>query len=335
MRHRDRLGRLEIMLWSGLGIGVGLVAGFILSEWVGDVNRSRVSGVARRLREGSPSRLTTSATARSVAAALEAEPRLAGLGIQVLAMARGVVELARLGADPRRADHRWPDRARRPRDRERDQQPPGARRGRYPLDRRLAGHRPERMTEPLAPQYNPSAIESALYAWWEERGLFTPDAGSRGAAATPYVIMMPPPNVTAVLHMGHGLNNTVQDVLVRFERMRGRRALWLPGTDHAGIATQNVVERLLAKDGLTRFDVGPRGVRRAGLGPRPRDRRRHPRAAQGHRLLGRLDPHLLHARRRPQPRRARGLRHAVRAGPGLSRALHHQLVPPLPHRALQ
>jgi valyl-tRNA synthetase len=111
------------------------------------------------------------------------------------------------------------------------------------------------MTEPLAPQYNPSAIESALYTWWQERGLFGPEAaGSSGA--TPYVIMMPPPNVTAALHMGHGLNNTVQDVLVRFERMRGRRALWLPGTDHAGIATQNVVERLLAKEGLTRFDVG-------------------------------------------------------------------------------
>jgi valyl-tRNA synthetase len=107
------------------------------------------------------------------------------------------------------------------------------------------------MTEPLAPQYNPSAIESALYAWWQERGLFAP-AGS----GAPYVVMMPPPNVTAVLHMGHGLNNTVQDVLVRFERMRGRRVLWLPGTDHAGIATQNVVERLLAKEGLTRFDVG-------------------------------------------------------------------------------
>ena len=112
------------------------------------------------------------------------------------------------------------------------------------------------MTEPLAPQYNPSAIESELYAWWQARGLFAPDAGPAGTAARPYVVMMPPPNVTAVLHMGHGLNNTVQDVLVRFERMRGRRTLWLPGTDHAGIATQNVVERLLAKEGLTRFDVG-------------------------------------------------------------------------------
>ena len=107
------------------------------------------------------------------------------------------------------------------------------------------------MTEPLAPQYNPAAIESGLYRWWMERGLFAP-----AARGTPYVIMMPPPNVTAVLHMGHGLNNTIQDVLVRFERMRGKAALWLPGTDHAGIATQNVVERLLAKEGTTRFDIG-------------------------------------------------------------------------------
>ena len=111
------------------------------------------------------------------------------------------------------------------------------------------------MTEPLAPQYNPSSIESELYQWWTERGLFSPDSHAPGSGQ-PYVIMMPPPNVTAVLHMGHGLNNTVQDVLIRFERMRGRRALWLPGTDHAGIATQNVVERELAQEGLTRFDLG-------------------------------------------------------------------------------
>jgi valyl-tRNA synthetase len=111
------------------------------------------------------------------------------------------------------------------------------------------------MTEPLAPQYNPSSIESELYRWWSERGLFSPERHAPGSGE-PYVIMMPPPNVTAVLHMGHGLNNTVQDVLIRFERMRGRRALWLPGTDHAGIATQNVVERLLAEEGLTRFDLG-------------------------------------------------------------------------------
>ena len=107
------------------------------------------------------------------------------------------------------------------------------------------------MTEPLAPQYDPSSIEAPLYARWEAMGLFRAGTGRR-----PYVIMMPPPNVTAQLHMGHGLNDTVQDALVRFERMRGRDVLWLPGTDHAGIATQNVVERLLGAEGLTRFDVG-------------------------------------------------------------------------------
>ena len=112
------------------------------------------------------------------------------------------------------------------------------------------------MTEPLAPQYDPAQIEAPLYAWWQARGLFRPEHAPAGPSAEPYVIMMPPPNVTAELHVGHGLNNTVQDVLVRFERMRGRRTLWLPGTDHAGIATQNVVERLLAKEGITRFDLG-------------------------------------------------------------------------------
>jgi valyl-tRNA synthetase len=110
------------------------------------------------------------------------------------------------------------------------------------------------MTQPLDPQYDPSGIERPLYASWEQRGFFQPRPSPRGGP--PYVIMMPPPNVTAQLHMGHGLNNTVQDALVRFARMRGRETLWLPGTDHAGIATQNVVERLLAKDGLTRFDIG-------------------------------------------------------------------------------
>ncbi len=109
------------------------------------------------------------------------------------------------------------------------------------------------MSEPLPPQYNPTGVEDTLYRWWAGRGIFhVPAEGRRD----PYVIMMPPPNVTAVLHMGHGLNNTIQDVLIRFRRMQGRASLWLPGTDHAGIATQNVVERELAKEGLTRFDLG-------------------------------------------------------------------------------
>ncbi len=105
----------------------------------------------------------------------------------------------------------------------------------------------------LPPQYDPSAIEPPLYREWLERRLFTPDPSSE---RKPFTIVIPPPNVTAVLHMGHGLNTTVQDVIVRFERMRGRDTLWLPGTDHAGIATQNVVERLLTTEGKTRFDIG-------------------------------------------------------------------------------
>ncbi len=103
----------------------------------------------------------------------------------------------------------------------------------------------------LAPQYRPQEVETPLYERWVRSGLFAPQADGE-----PYVIVMPPPNITAILHTGQGLNNVIQDVLIRFERMRGRAALWLPGTDHAGIATQNVVERLVAKEGTTRFDLG-------------------------------------------------------------------------------
>ncbi|HSJ30184.1 MAG TPA: valine--tRNA ligase [Longimicrobiales bacterium] len=113
------------------------------------------------------------------------------------------------------------------------------------------------MAEPLSSQYDPAQIEAALYREWEERGYFHARAERvLKQAADPYVIVIPPPNVTAVLHMGHGLNNTIQDVLIRWRRMQGREALYLPGTDHAGIATQNVVERQLAAEGKTRYDVG-------------------------------------------------------------------------------
>jgi valyl-tRNA synthetase len=112
------------------------------------------------------------------------------------------------------------------------------------------------MSEPrftLPPQYDPHDVERRLYQRWLDRGVFTPGVDS---PQQPYVIVIPPPNVTAILHVGHGLNNVIQDVLIRFERMRGRAAEWLPGTDHAGIATQNVVERLLADEGKTRLDLG-------------------------------------------------------------------------------
>ena len=105
----------------------------------------------------------------------------------------------------------------------------------------------------LPPQYAPRDVERGLYRRWVDRGAFAPSPDPR---REPYVIVIPPPNVTAVLHMGQGLNNVTQDVLIRFERMRGRAALWLPGTDHAGIATQNVVERIIASEGKSRFDLG-------------------------------------------------------------------------------
>ncbi|HRQ78453.1 MAG TPA: valine--tRNA ligase, partial [Gemmatimonadaceae bacterium] len=104
-----------------------------------------------------------------------------------------------------------------------------------------------------------AATEPALSRAWDEAGLFRadPDRTTRlGGDRDPFTVLIPPPNVTAVLHVGHGLNNTVQDVLIRWRRMAGDEALWLPGTDHAGIATQNVVEKLIAKDGKTRFDLG-------------------------------------------------------------------------------
>ncbi|MBW8771746.1 MAG: valine--tRNA ligase [Gemmatimonadetes bacterium] len=117
------------------------------------------------------------------------------------------------------------------------------------------------MSAELSPTYSPAGLEVGIYKEWEDAGVFGPRASgpgpdARGPGPEAFVTMMPPPNVTAQLHMGHGLNNTLQDVLTRWARMSGRPALWLPGTDHAGIATQNVVERLVAKEGKTRFDLG-------------------------------------------------------------------------------
>jgi valyl-tRNA synthetase len=101
--------------------------------------------------------------------------------------------------------------------------------------------------------YSPSEIEPRLYDGWERAGAFACDPDSN---AQPYTIMIPPPNVTGSLHMGHALTFTVQDTLIRWRRMQGRDVLWQPGTDHAGIATQMVVERLLAEQGVDRRDLG-------------------------------------------------------------------------------
>jgi len=106
--------------------------------------------------------------------------------------------------------------------------------------------------------FQPQSVEPRIYAEWEETGAFKAGDPERVAAgAKPYSIVIPPPNVTGSLHMGHALNNTLQDILIRFERMRGKDVLWQPGTDHAGIATQMVVERQLAEEGNQgRRDMG-------------------------------------------------------------------------------
>ncbi len=108
----------------------------------------------------------------------------------------------------------------------------------------------------LKKSFQPKDIEKKLYDQWEKSGAFAADVKSN---KTPYCIPMPPPNVTGSLHMGHALNMTLQDILCRYERMRGKDVLWQPGTDHAGIATQMIVERLLAKEGKTRHDLGREG----------------------------------------------------------------------------
>src|SRR6188768_4594009 len=102
----------------------------------------------------------------------------------------------------------------------------------------------------LPKTFEPRAIEDRWYAHWESRGLFRPERPD----ATPFTIVMPPPNVTGSLHIGHALDNTLQDILTRHARMQGKDALWVVGTDHAGIATQMVVERQLGEKQQKRTD---------------------------------------------------------------------------------
>ena len=102
-------------------------------------------------------------------------------------------------------------------------------------------------------RYNPQEFEKAIYVKWEKEGLFHAEPSD---SKKPFTIVIPPPNVTGILHMGHALNNTLQDILIRWKGMQGFASLWVPGTDHAGIATQNVVEKKLAKQNKKRDDLG-------------------------------------------------------------------------------
>lgn len=105
----------------------------------------------------------------------------------------------------------------------------------------------------IPPQYDPKKVEEKIYKEWLDSGAFNSQVNHQ---REPFCIVIPPPNITGILHMGHALNNTIQDVLIRFKRMYGFQALWMPGTDHAGIATQNVVEKQLAKERLKKEDIG-------------------------------------------------------------------------------
>ncbi|MBW7883398.1 MAG: valine--tRNA ligase, partial [Caldilineaceae bacterium] len=117
------------------------------------------------------------------------------------------------------------------------------------------------MPEPTMPKaYNPRDVEEEIYSWWNTNGFFHPEqqiaSGLADPARRPFVISMPPPNVTGALHLGHAITSSVEDMLTRYHRMLGDPTLWVPGTDHAGIATQNVVERQLERQGITRHDLG-------------------------------------------------------------------------------
>ncbi|MGZ7039329.1 MAG: class I tRNA ligase family protein, partial [Thermoanaerobaculia bacterium] len=109
------------------------------------------------------------------------------------------------------------------------------------------------MKEELSKRYEPGEFEQKIYAFWEREGYFTP---INDRERPKFSIVIPPPNVTGRLHVGHALVNTLQDVIVRLKRMSGFNTLWMPGTDHAGIATQMMVDRELAKEGKSRFDLG-------------------------------------------------------------------------------
>ena len=105
----------------------------------------------------------------------------------------------------------------------------------------------------MSDRYNPQEVESTIYQWWEQSGFFKAEDKS---TKPPFSIILPPPNVTGFLHLGHALDHTIQDLLIRWKRMSGFNAMWLPGTDHAGIATQTVVEKELKKKEITRHQLG-------------------------------------------------------------------------------
>ena len=133
------------------------------------------------------------------------------------------------------------------------------------------------MSKELAKTYDPAGIEDRLYKKWEDNGYFHAEVDR---SKKPFTIVMPPPNITGQLHMGHALDNTMQDILIRYKRMQGYNALWQPGTDHASIATEVKIIEKLKEEGIDKEDLGRRGIPGAGLGLEREVRRTHRQPAE-------------------------------------------------------
>ena len=165
------------------------------------------------------------------------------------------------------------------------------------------------MAKELPKVYDPKEVESRIYAEWESHGCFR---GKRDPEKKPFTIVMPPPNVTGQLHMGHAMDATMQDILTRFKRMQGYAALWVPGTDHAGIATQiKVEEELRVKEGLTRYDLGREKFLERVWDVEGKVRQPHCRAAEEAGRLLRLGAGPFHHGRGLLQGRPRGVRQPV------------------------
>ncbi len=182
----------------------------------------------------------------------------------------------------------------------------------------------------LEKTYQPAEIEPRIHAEWERADAFKAGRPDR-ANAQPYCIVIPPPNVTGSLHMGHALNNTLQDVLCRFERMRGKDVLWQPGTDHAGIATQMVVERqMMERQEPDRRTIGREKFVEKVWAWKEESGSHHHQSAEAPRRLVRLEPRALHHGRGPVEGGPQGVRVALRGGADLQGQAPRQLGPEVP-----
>ncbi len=180
------------------------------------------------------------------------------------------------------------------------------------------------MKKELPKVYEPREVEGRVYEMWEKNGCFE---GHRDPDKRPFTIVMPPPNVTGQLHMGHAMDCTLQDILIRFKRMQGYAALWVPGTDHAGIATQIKVEEELRKsEGLTRYDLGREKFLERVWDWKDKFGNR---IVEQQKKLGllRLEPRPVHHGRGPVQRGAPCVCVPLQQGSYLQGPPHHQLVP--------